>query len=336
MTRNGTTPALTRGDAHKAIQRYGHSPRTQAVPVLPPDADDTMWRHARRGGIGASETAGIMGLSPHSSEFSVWWNKVSGVDVEANQAMAIGSKLEPVIGDLFRDECPDHMVFRPGARLWRHPSAEWAFMLATPDFLVIDPDLPRFAIPLETKSDEGGAYGKPGTDEIPIHHKIQVVQQMAVLGAPYGILFRLAGKRTSLYRIDWDDASSRLWASMVEHGRKFMAMVDAGVAPDLDAHEATTVALTQMHPAVDKDTESTIPEALARAYRDALTAEGHAKAEKRRLANEIRARIGRHEYAVDPDGYRVAQRRVYKRGEYLVSSGMVDSINPTLRNPYVN
>ena len=52
------------------------------------------------------------------------------------------------------------------------------------------------------------------------------------------------------------------------------------------------------------------------------------------VANEIRARMGTHEYAVDPDGYRVAQRRVYKRRGYEVAPAMVDSINPTPRNPY--
>lgn len=334
MGKPGTTPALTRGDAHKAIQRFGVSPRTHAYPVLPPDADDATWMDARRRGLGASETAGIMGLSPHSSEFSVWWHKVSGVDIDANDAMRIGSKLEPVIGELFEEDHPG-MVFRPGARLWRHPSPDCAFMLATPDFLVVDPDLPRFPIPLECKSDEGGAWGTPGTGDVPIHHKIQVTQQMAVMGAPRGYLYRLAGKRTSLYRIEWDDATSRMWSSMVEHGRTFMAMVESGVAPDIDGHEATSTALTQMYPAVDKDTETTIPDAIVVAYRDALAAEGHAKAEKRRLANEIRARMARHEYAVDPDGFRVAQRRVYKRRGYEVAPAMVDSINPINPKPYV-
>lgn len=336
MSRNGTTPALTRGDSHKAIQRFGISPRTHAVPVLPPDATDSAWHQARRGGLGASETAGVMGVSPHSSAFSVWWRKVSGVDLEANRAMVIGSKLEPVIGELFADEHPDHMVFRPGARLWRHPGDGLDWMLATPDFLVVDPVLPKFAIPLETKSDEGGAWGEPGTAEVPIHHKIQVVQQMAVMGAPHAYLFRLAGKRTTLYRIDWDDDASSLFGSMVKHGGSFMAMLKAGVAPDIDGHQATTEALTEQYPAVDKDTETAIPDALAVAYRDAITAESRAAAEKRRLANEIRARVGRHEYAVDPDGYRVAQRRVYKRRGYEVAPGMVDSINPTPRNPYVD
>lgn len=336
MARNGTTPALARGDSHKVIQRFGVSPRTHGVPVLPPDATDAEWLAARRSGLGASETAGVMGLSPHSSEFSVWWRKVSGVDVEANAAMRIGSMLEPVIGELFADDMPDHMVFRPGARLWRHPSPETEFILATPDFLVVDPAMPRVPITLETKSDEGGLWGKPGTAEIPVHHKIQVVQQMAVMGSPYGLLFRLAGKRTSLYRVDWDDEVGHLWRAMLDAGRTFMAMVDAGVAPDIDGHAATTEALTQQYPGVEKDTETAIPDALAAAYRDALTAESLAKAEKRRLANEIRARMAGHEYAVDPDGFRVAQRRVYKRRGYEVPPAMVDSINPTPRNPFTD
>lgn len=324
--RRNTNPALTIGDARAAVRRFGVSPRTTGVPVLPPDATDHAWLEMRRAGLGASETAAVMGLSPFASAFSLWWQKRGGLETEQDRAMAIGHKLEPVIGEIFTDDHPDHAVFRPGARLWRHPDNPW--MLATPDYLVVAPDRPTGVIPLECKSDEGGAWGRPGTADVPIHHKIQLVQQMAVMGATTGYLMRLAGKRTSLYRVDWDDVVAPLWADMTSAANTFMATVESGVAPDIDGHAATTHVLIEQHPAVDKGTTETIPDALAVAYRDAVSAVSVARGELDRLKNEIRARAGRAEYVTDDDGRKVAQRRVYKRRGYEVAPTTVDGIHP--------
>jgi predicted phage-related endonuclease len=287
--------------------------------------------------------------------------------VEQTVAMKVGSMLEATIGELWAEDHPEAMVFRPGARLWRHPVHEW--MVATPDYFVATPEYgrgtrgcPALAVheapedahaatvarhraddtvevkarrvvgvkaePLECKSDEGGAWGKPGTDEVPVHHLVQCLQQMAVLGADRGHLMRLAGKRPTAYLVTWTPENLALFGRMVAEGQAFMATVEAGIAPDLDDHKATTDTLARINPAVDKDAEQVLPDALVAEWLDVTAALNEAKAARRRAENLIRHALGRAEYAVDAGGRRLVQRRHYKRRGYEVAPAIIDSINP--------
>lgn len=350
MTRRPVVP-LSNPDAKRAVAIFGRSPRVPAVPLLPPNPPEDVWLTTRRRDgdtwrIGASELAAVLGISPFASPFSLWWAKQDDWQTEQTDAMKIGHKLEDTIGELFAEERPDLMVCRSNAGLWGHPVHDW--MVCTPDFLAVAGDLPtcpqedvpggsdvismRRSVdvrvePVECKSDEGGTgWGTPGSGDVPAHHRVQLLVQCAIFDAPRGHLVRLAGKRFTRYVVEYDDAARADLEQWVKAGEAFVADLVAGVSPDIDGHDATQDTLIRLHPAVDEGTTEMLPVDLAEAYERLHGELDAAKARYAEVCNRVRDRMGRAQYAVDPDGRRIAQRLVFKRRGYEVAPGQVDML----------
>jgi putative phage-type endonuclease len=109
----------------------------QAVEVVPAGAPRDVWLAARQHGIGASEAAAVLGLSPWESAFSLHWRKrgvLGGVD--ETEPMRWGTILEAPIAAEFARRHPTVRVERVG--LCAHVDRPW--QLATPDRLIVDPD----------------------------------------------------------------------------------------------------------------------------------------------------------------------------------------------------
>ena len=67
-------------------------------------SDRTDWLAWRRSGIGASDVAGILGLSPWASPFSVWASKIDDqADDHDNDAMEFGRRAEVMVAPWFAD-----------------------------------------------------------------------------------------------------------------------------------------------------------------------------------------------------------------------------------------
>lgn len=320
---------LSKEDEAEAMRRWRKAPRTQAVRVLPAEATEADWLDARQLGIGASEMASVLGVhGAYRSRFALWWAKSEGWSDTDTFEMKVGRKLEPVIGELFAEERPDLLVCRPDGRLWRHPVHQW--MLATPDFLAATEV--GMVEPVECKSDEGGyGWGPPGTDQVPAHHAVQLLQQCYVLGAPRGHLVRLAGKRLSLYTVEcpevWvpDD-----WVSAAE---SFITSLELGTPPDPDGSESTGAALARLFPAIDDpDEEGNEPvaymdDALLDELAAAKVAKDAADDRLKTAEHRVRERMGRAKYAArNSTATVVATRVLYKRSGYEVAPGMVDQL----------
>lgn len=334
----GTVP-LNSGDAKRSIALHGSSPRTPARPVVKwRDYGTPEWLAARRSLIGASEVAAVLGLSPFASPFSLWWAKQKEWDLDPSLRLRLGHDLEPVIGNLFAEERPDLLVCRPAWSLWRHRA--YPFVGCSPDFLAVagsgvtEPGAP-WVEPVECKSDEGGpGWGKPGTDEVPEHHRMQLLWQCAVFGAPRGHIVRVAGKRYSDYVIEYDADAAGWFAGAVEEAAAFMTSLEIGLPPEVDDHKATTDALGRLNPDVidgkhDPDAYADVDDGVAAAYEAQRVVLDTAEREFRRLQNLIRGQLGRAKWGrYRSTGRRFVERRVYKRREYTVPDGMVDALYP--------
>lgn len=325
------TVPIHSGDARKAHQRFGRSPRTPAVPVLDASAYGTQaWLDARRGMIGASEMAAVLGLSPYASPFSLWWSKQEGWDHEQSMAMRIGHLLEPVIAALFAEARPDALICRANASLWRSPFVEW--MGCTPDYLAVvaNDEFGSHVEPVECKSDEGGqGWGKPGTDEVPEHHRIQALQQCEVLQAPRAHLVRMAGKRWTSYLVEFDLAAERDMLAWTRTGQSFVDSLAADIPPELDDHKATTAALRRLHAGPDDEGFALLPDLICDAYEAARSARDAARRECRLTDNLVRDFLGGYRYGRrESTGQPVVDRRVYKRRGYEVPASEVDALYP--------
>ena len=64
------------------------------------------WLEARRQGITASEIAIVMGLSPYSSPYALYHQKLGQLPgVEETDAMQLGKHMESFVADRFAESC---------------------------------------------------------------------------------------------------------------------------------------------------------------------------------------------------------------------------------------
>jgi putative phage-type endonuclease len=89
------------------------------------------WREARRSGIGGSDIAALMGVSPYANADDVLRSKVDGYETPETEQMRIGKRIEPFIVREFRRMKPEFTVTNP-KRLYRRDD----IFLATPDRLL--------------------------------------------------------------------------------------------------------------------------------------------------------------------------------------------------------
>lgn len=242
------------------------------------------WLAWRRGGIGASDIAGILGLSPWSSPWSVWADKTGLLpdDDQDNEYMEFGRRAEAMIGPWFTDRTG---LLLAGEQTWL-TSKVHPWMLATPDGFVLPPDADSMADAL------GGFEAKTTSDApwdtIPAHYQAQGQWQMAVGGWDRVWFGVLHGRRFRTYVLERDQADIEY---MTERAGDFwMNHVVAGIPPEVDGSEATAKAMAAIYPtatkgkAVDIDHVAGALEMLAEAKADVKAAEERESAAKSVLA----------------------------------------------------
>lgn len=273
--------------------------------VLPADAERDALLTARLAGVGASETAVTLGLSPFESPFSLYWRKVGRViDTGDNDAMRWGRRLESVIADEFADRHPELTVTPSGL----YQDVDHPHRLATPDRELFDGDTRVAALECKAAGTFDG-WGEDGSDEILVYYRCQVLWQMAVLDLPVAYLACLF--RGSIYReyvIERDEVDLGIITRAVD---EFWQRVQAGDPPPLDWTRSTLSTLKRLHPTVD-DREVDVGADLACRYQAACDAAREADRVKKQTENELRAMLGAARYAVVA-GERVASRSVFER-----------------------
>lgn len=259
------------------------------------------WHAARIAGIGSSDIAAVLGLSPWESPFSLWHRKAGNVpaDLDDSPSMEWGRRLEPVIAAKFADEHPELFVRRTGS--WHADGRPW--QRANPDRLVFADDRPdwtalgRDAVAvLEIKNVRSrDGWGDPGTDDVPIYYRVQVLWQLDVMGVDVGHLAVLIGGsdyREYLIERDADECAELRQAAV-----DFLASIETGAAPDIDAHGATYVALQQMHPDIE-DIDVEVPDDLAFDWIEARRRTSEANAAEALAKHRLAALMGTARRAV--------------------------------------
>lgn len=262
------------------------------------------WHKMRAQGIGASEIAAVLGLSPWQSPFSLWHAKAGTVTRDDIDSPAIhwGHRHEALIADEWAIRNPWADVKRCGSYA-RHDDP---WMTANPDRLVYD--CGDLAAVLEIKNTRyADGWGPAESDEVPVQYRLQVMQQMHVMEVPIAyVAVLIGGSDFRQYTVDYDPAEARMLA---DAGRAFWQSVRDSAPPPIDASDATTDTLKRLHPDVE-DVEVAVDFNLASQYRAALVAAQDADREKAEATNRLLDLIGSGRVAVDPAGVRVATRSV--------------------------
>ncbi len=184
--------------------------------------EKALWLEERRKGIGGSDVAAIMGLSPWKTAYQVYQEKRKEVeDWSGNDLTDWGKRMEPAIRQWYSDKTgrdvrlPDKIMYHP-----QHP-----FMLASLDGFTDDGRV------VEIKTARSGRdWGEPETNQIPDYYAVQVHHYMTITGFQVAdIPVSIAGGSPSLYIVEADKEISEM---IIEACAKFWERVQSGNPPD--------------------------------------------------------------------------------------------------------
>lgn len=231
----------------------------------------------RFSGIGGSDAAAVVGLSPRMTATELyftkrgrWLEQPAGEDDSAERAdweakradwlyrheqlMAqperedddelswLGHAIEPVLAQRYTERTGRRLrQVLATRRSKRHP-----FMLAHPDRLVTGE---RRGLELKMRV-SGHGWGQEGTDQVPDDVLLQCQHYMAVHGyQEWDVLAFIGGTGTQLYHIRRDPQIVR---QLVDAEGEFWHRVETGNPPPLDHDHARALAFVQAtHPEVD-------------------------------------------------------------------------------------
>jgi putative phage-type endonuclease len=204
------------------------------------NAPDRAWLEARKSGIGGSDVAAILGLSPWRSAVDVFLDKTSPVvDLETSEPMYWGIVLEEVVAKEYSS--------RTGRKVQRltkmlsHPEHPW--MLANLDRVIVTPGS-------RARWEDGKLLGADGLlecktasaykaaewsandeDAVPTYYAAQCFWYLAVTGAQWiDVACLIGGQRYVQKRIERDEA---VIASLIERcGAFWHNHVLTGIAPE--------------------------------------------------------------------------------------------------------
>ena len=156
------------------------------------------WLANRKGGIGSSEVATIVGLNPYESPYTLWLRKTGKTPAkEENFFMKAGHYLEDAVSRFYEDESGRKVIARSAAEdIYVHPNFEWARV--SPDRL--------FWLDEKRSGDNKGILECKTTqreidpENIPPYWFTQVQYQLGVMGREKASLAWLSAGRVFDYR----------------------------------------------------------------------------------------------------------------------------------------
>lgn len=180
------------------------------------------WLEERRKGIGGSDIAAVLGLSPWKTAYQVYQDKRGEVvQGEGTKSMDWGKRMEPAIRQWYSDvtgrsvRVPDKIIYH----------GQYPFMFASLDGFTDDGRV------VEIKTARSGkGWGEPGTDEIPDYYALQCQHYMLVTGLDVtDVPVSIGGSSPELYEVP---ADRELQEMIVEAAAAFWRRVEAGDPPD--------------------------------------------------------------------------------------------------------
>lgn len=166
---------------------------------------------ARRLGIGGSDVAAILGLSPWATPLDVYLSKLGELPpITETPAMHWGSVLEPVILDEFQRQTGKQVA--RSLPMTRH--ADHPHMIANVDGMTSDGGVVEAKT---ARSDKD--WGEIGSAEIPVYYQTQVAHYLAVTGARIAYVPVLIGASDfRIYQVDRDES---FIADLIDAERSF-------------------------------------------------------------------------------------------------------------------
>ena len=156
--------------------------------------DREEWLRWRMRGIGGSDAAGVMGLSPFSTPLSVYFDKVQFEASEPTIAQEVGIKLEPYVRRKFVKWIAEvegiEIQVKKEHHILQHPEHPW--MIANLDGYFYHPKLNCICL-LECKTTSAFMADEWDEETLPDGYYIQVQHCLAVTGWKFAYVAYLVG-----------------------------------------------------------------------------------------------------------------------------------------------
>ncbi len=266
------------------------------------------WLESRRAGIGSSDVAPVLGMSPWQTPLDIYLSKVQPASgaMPKSPPLEWGTRAEPMIAGAIID----HYGWKLGKMgTLTHP--KHSFIIASPDRVNEDSEI----IEIKT-SGRGDGWGEAETGDIPQYYWLQVQHLLACMrSAPCCWVFVLIGGNDfRRYRIERDEEYLPTVLPTLE---AFWQAVESRTPPEPDYADPKTLAsvnrLFQPKPGTFVALGN---EELN--YADEYAQLGEQEKELKERRDSIKARLigamTEFETAVLPDGRQITRKNVERKG----------------------
>lgn len=164
-------------------------------------AERIAWLRQRQAGVGSSDAAPILGMSPYYTAADVYRDKTEPVDERAPTGfLRRGLDLEHVVAGMY-EEATDETLMKPPPLV--SPKRSW--QAANIDRIRI---ADRNPVELKTTAGFGDEWGPAGSEQVPDAYAVQCQHQMGVVGSDWCDLAALdvIAWELRVYRIPFDAA----------------------------------------------------------------------------------------------------------------------------------
>jgi putative phage-type endonuclease len=271
------------------------------------------WLESRKLGIGGTDISAVLNLNPWKNALDVFLGKTGKVEQqEPTEAMFWGSRLEPIILERYAvvsgfkvapsayvaDLYPHRSMAWNGQTLVEHAELPWA--LGTPDGIAYEM---RRGVEIKNIGFKNSDWGKPGTDEIPHHYRLQCAWYMAIAELDTWDLAALfSGNRLEIFTIARDRELEDL---CLNAGADFWHNnVLKQLAPPVDGSESWKRHLSNIYAVGNQTMIETTPEieVAAEALRFAQMQIEAAQGDERAAKIQLAALLGENKGARLNDG----------------------------------
>ena len=159
--------------------------RVRVEPLVLVDTTDLPrddWLNYRRRGIGGSDVAAILGVSPFRTARDIYYDKLGVVAVEPDESnwvpLEVGNLLEDLVARIFQKKT-GYRVFKI-KKMFYHPKHQ--FMLADVDYFVELPDGTIALLEIKTTNyNAKDNWWLDGREIVPVYYELQGRHYMAVM-----------------------------------------------------------------------------------------------------------------------------------------------------------
>ncbi|MFM0190137.1 YqaJ viral recombinase family protein [Paraburkholderia nemoris] len=247
----------------ESLANHGNRPALRLVETKDMRRED--WLQVRKSGIGASDAAAAVGLSPYQSQLELWLTKTDRDTTlpkpdpdDTTEPVFWGTILEPIVAASYTKQTGNR-VRRVNAVL-QHPSIP--FMLANIDREIVG--VPGVQI-LECKT--AGEFGsRLWRDGVPEYVQLQVQHQLAVTGKQAAdVAVLLCGQKLEVHRVARDN---ELIARLIALEAQFWQYVTSDTPPPADGSESADRALRCLYPGTGGTVDFTDDRRLSSVFAD--------------------------------------------------------------------